>query len=151
MNTGEKAGPQISPKNDQNAKRSLNLSKTFDRTCVIKIGRYLQTSADKGPLEIGVTSAIRHSSGNSPERNNLRKTQLSFGARTEAVFRKDIGKQPDWSTPPFRSVGTQQCLVTVCCQTMYSTAQPSLPDQKQEHHQASKGEEFRLRTKNMTF
>ena len=54
-------------------------------------------------MKIGVTSAILHSSGNSPQRNNLRKRQLSFGARTEAVFRKNIGKQPDGSTPPFGS------------------------------------------------
>ena len=37
---------------------------------------------------IGVTSANRHSSGNSLHRNNLRKRRLSFGARTEEVFRK---------------------------------------------------------------
>ena len=44
-----------------------------------------------GHSGIGVTpSAIRHSSGNSPERNKLRKSRLSFGARIEAVFWKKL-------------------------------------------------------------
>ena len=49
----------------------------------------MQTSADKGPLGIGITSAIRHSSGNSPQRNNQRKRQLSFGARTISSLPKE--------------------------------------------------------------
>ena len=99
--------PDLSKKRPKH--KAINLSKTFDRTGVIEIGRWLQTSAYKEPLGFGVTSAIRHSSGNSPPRNNPRKRQLSFGARTEAVFRKNMGKQPDGSTPPFWSRSNRCC------------------------------------------
>ena len=81
-------GRTLELSNKRPKRKEMSLSKSLDKTGVIKIGRQLQISADKGFLGIGVTSVMRHSSGNSPECSNIRKKVTQFRGKNRNSLKK---------------------------------------------------------------
>ena len=85
MSTGEMTGPQISPKNDQNAKRS-----TFRKPLTELVKSKLTDSCRQARIrDLWELESHQQSATLAETHHNVtiyEKKRLSFGARTEAVL-----------------------------------------------------------------